>query len=146
MPKFTPENRKNIPKRGPSKRKLMIDAIKAECGGDEETFLRSVVRIGLGKNEDGSPAGDGPNATVLSLALQRLEPPLKAVQPAVSFEFDENAKPHEQAKQVMNAASSGKITPDVAKIFLDGLGMMLRIEEVTDLKERLEKLESSLDE
>lgn len=140
------KDRQPAKRRGPSKRTLMIDAIKSKCGSEKE-FLERVVEIGMGAPPSAeNPDGLAPNPQVLSLALQRLEPALKPVQPAVTFELSEDANPHEQAKQVMQAASKGEISPEVAKIFLDGLGMMLKIEEVTELKDRLERLEASLAE
>ena len=62
----------------------------------------------------------------------------------VRFDLDPNAKPSENAIKIMHAAANGVISPDVAKIFLDGVSAMMKIEEVTELSERLKALEDKL--
>ena len=41
------EKRKDLPARGKGKKSLMLEAIQAVCG-DEQDFLRQVITIGLG--------------------------------------------------------------------------------------------------
>ena len=59
--------------RGKSKKTLMLDAIKAECKSEEE-FLKGVVRAAIGDPEGQIP----PNAQLMTLVLNRIEPPLKS--------------------------------------------------------------------
>lgn len=128
-----------LPPRGKAKKTLMLEAIREVCG-DEQEFLRKVVAIGLG-----DPKSDlAPNPTLLTIVLNRIEPPLKAVSPKVSFEFNSKLKPHEQANQVLDAVADGRLAPDIGQMFIASIKSMVDIEEYTDLKERIEKLEAAL--
>lgn len=129
----------NLPPRGKGKKSLMLEAIRSVCK-DEHEFLKQVVIIGLGDavNEV------APNPTLLTLVLNRIEPPLKAIAPMVEFEFDSNSKPHEQASQILKAVSSSQIAPDIGQMFIGSIKSMIDIEEYTDLKERIEKLEATI--
>ena len=64
--------------------------------------------------------------------------------PMVDFEFDENASPNVQASQVMKAVSDGLIAPDSGQMFISSIASMLKIEEVTEIKDRLDKIEEAL--
>ena len=127
--------------RGKGKKTLMLDAIRASVAGGEAEFLQEVVTIALGKSggEDAKP-----NPQLLTLVLQRIEPPLKSTMPLIEFDFDENAVPSVQAGQVMKAVSEGIIAPDVGQLFISSIASMLKIEEVTELKDRLDKIEEAL--
>lgn len=133
--KYQPKERKP---RGKGKRTLMLDAIRKTCGSEEE-FLEAVVRSALG-DDDGKP-----NPTLMTMVIQRIEPPIKSVMPMVEFDFDQDAKPNVQASQIMKAASEGKISPDVANMFISSISSMLKIAEVTDLEDRIKALENEQD-
>ncbi len=146
---ITSDKRKTMPPRGRGKKSLMLDAIRAVCKGGEEEFLQKVVAIGLGgwtkpEDENEKPVFQQPNQHLLSLALNRIEPPLKPVSPMVDFEFSKDAKPHEQANQILSAVSDGHISPDIGQMLIASIKSMVDIEEYTDLKERIEKLEATL--
>jgi len=129
----------NLPPRGKGKKSLMLEAIRAVCK-TEQAFLEQVVTIGLGDvlNEV------APNPTLLTLALNRIEPPLKAISPMVEFDFEPDSKPHEQAAQVLKAVSNSNIAPDIGQMLISSIKNTIEIEEYTDLKERIEKLEKAL--
>ena len=46
--------------------------------------------------------------------------------------------------QVMSAAAKGLIPPDIANTFIQSIKSMIDIEEYTDLKDRIEKIEAAL--
>lgn len=130
----------------------MLEAIRDVCG-TEQDFLKKVVVVGLGgwtqpeQKEDEDPVEpvfQNPNPALLTLVLNRIEPPLKAIAPMVDFNFDANAKPHNQANQILKAISSGKIPPDIGQMFIQSIKSMIDIEEYTSLKERIEQIEKSL--
>lgn len=129
--------------RGKGKRTLMLDAIRASVKGGEAEFLQEVVTIALGKSggEDVKP-----NPQLLTLVLQRIEPPLKSTMPLIEFDFDETATPSAQAGQVMKAVSDGVIAPDVGQLFIGSIAAMLKITEVTELEDRIKALEANGDE
>lgn len=127
-----------LPPRGKGKKSLMLDAIRDVCG-NEQDFLKQVVAIGLGDGKESLP-----NPALLTLVLNRIEPPLKAIAPLVDFEFKADDKPHKQAADVLNAMASGKIPSDIGNVFIQSIKSMIDIEEYTDLKERLISIEQSL--
>ena len=135
--KIDKDKRKELPSRGKGKKTLMLDAVRATCGSEAE-FLERVVEVAIGG--DDTP----PNMQLMTLVLQRIEPPMKSTMPLVDFTFDSNLKPNDQASQVLQAASEGKIAPDVANIFISSIASMLKIDEVTELQKRLEAIEDSL--
>lgn len=148
---LTKETRKEMPPRGKAKKTLMLDAIKAVCGNEKE-FLEKVVSIGLGgwtqpeQKEDEPPVDPifhPSNPALLTLVLNRIEPPLKAISPNVEFTFRSDAKPHEQAADVMTAIASGEIPADIGQIFITSISSMLKIQELTDFEERLKAIEDA---
>lgn len=136
--RFTSENQ---PKgRGKSKKTLMLEAIRAHCGTEQE-FLERVIVAGLGDPKNEVPS----NPALLSLVLNRIEPPLKAISPMIEFDFRRNAKPHEQAADVLSAVSDGLIAPDVGQMFIASIQSMLKIQEVTDIDDRLKAMEAQIE-
>lgn len=123
--------------RGKGKRTLMLDAIKSVCGSEKE-FLEAVVRQAMGDEET------KPNPTLMTMVIQRIEPPIKSVMPFVEFDFNPKSSPADQASQVMKAAAEGKVSPDVANMFVSSIASMLKIEEITELQKRIEQIESQL--
>jgi hypothetical protein len=146
-------NKENQPKkenrkpRGKSKRTLMLDAIRQQCGtkekpGDEMDYLIKVVEASLGDNLADPPLP--PNPALMAIVMNRIEPPLKSTFPMVEFDFNAKSTPSDQASQVMAAAAKGEISPDIANMFVSSIANMLRIDEVTELQKRIEALEKSL--
>ena len=136
-----PENRKP---RGKSKRTLMLDAIRQYCGtkdkpGNEMDYLIAVIKASLGDPMTDPPLP--PNPALMSIVMNRIEPPLKSTSPLVEFEFSAKATPSEQASQVLTAAAKGEIPPDIAHTFVSAIASMLKIDEVTELQKRIEALE-----
>ena len=76
--------------------------------------------------------------------LIRLSPIPKATAPMVKFEFPKDAKPHIQAAHVLAAIAEGEIPSDIGNVFVQSIKAMIDIEEYTDLKERIIKLEETL--
>ena len=125
--------------RGKAKKSLMLEAIRKVCN-TEQDFLEKVVAIGLGDPLSELP----PNPALLTLVINRIEPPLKAIAPMVEFEFNSDAKPHEQANQILKAVANSQIAPDIGQMFVASIKSMIDIEEFTSLKARIEALEKAL--
>ena len=139
---FNKENQpKDRPPRGPAKKTLMLNAIREQCEDGEEGFLKKVVEIGLG-----NPIKEiAPNPTLLSLVINRIEPPLKSTMPLTNFEFDTTLNVHEQALQVIRAVSEGLLAPDVGSMIVTSLATTIKIQEITDIDERLKVMESHIE-
>jgi hypothetical protein len=128
----------------PTKRKTMKPRGKSE----RTKILESLERIG--KTETGfydhlsERAFDPEDNFALKELLARLSPIPKQVAPLVQFDFPKKAKPHVQADYVLNAIAAGKIPSDIGNVFIQSIKSMIDIEEYTDLKERIEGIETAL--
>lgn len=139
----------NLPARGRGKKSLMLDAIRDVCK-DEHEFLKQMVVIGIGgltkvsgPDEDEEFEYKNPNPMLLSLVMNRIEPPLKSVSPTYKFDFDPEADLHKQAKQVLDAMAKGEIPSDIGQLFITSISSMLNIQEKTDFEERLKAIEDA---
>lgn len=122
-----------MPPRGKSERTKILEAMK-RAGETEDGFYDLLVTRAL----------DPKDKFTFRELLVRLSPIPKQTSPLVEFELDELAKPHEQAGQILKAISSGAIPADTGNTFIQSIKAMIDIEEYTDLKGRIEKLEVAL--
>jgi hypothetical protein len=120
-------------RRGKSERTKILDAMKA-VGTSEKDFYELLVTKATSEDD---------NFTFKEL-LVRLSPLPKAVAPLVKFEFPKKKAPHIQAAYVLDAVAKGIIPSDTGNTFIQSIKAMIDIEEYTDLKERIEKLEKAL--
>lgn len=131
---FTKTTRpKTKSRRGKSERTKILEAMK-RAGVSESGFYDLLVDRATDKND---------NFTFKEL-LVRMSPIPKAVAPLVKFEFPKKDKPHVQAAYVLDAVSKGIIPSDIGNTFIQSIKAMIDIEEFTNLKERIEKIEESL--
>lgn len=139
---FTEGNQpKDRKPRGKGKKVLMIDAIRSTCG-DEKEFLERVVKAAMG-----DPLADPvilPNAQLLTLVLQRIEAPLKSTAPLIEFDFPENGTPTEKALSIVESISDGILPMDIGQGLIGIIKDSVIIEEGTDLKKRIEKIEEMI--
>lgn len=134
-------------RRGRSKRNLILEAIKEaslmEANPDssnedvEKLFFTHIAKQAA--NPESENFG-----MCLKLLADKGWSSIKPTMEHVEFTFDENAEPHIQAAQVMKAASDGVIAPDVANMFIGSIASMLKIQEVTELADRLKAIEEQL--
>ena len=148
MPKtktsITSETRKDMPSRGRSKKTLILEMLREESLLDlkpkstdedaEKAFFKHIAKSAF-DHEDSN------RGVCLNLLANKGWANLKPSNELIEFDFDVNAKPHIQASQAMNAAANGVIPPDLARVFVDGIASMLKIQEVTDFEERLAAIE-----
>jgi len=137
----------NLPSRGRSAKTLILEMMRDESLIDldpnstkeeaEKAFLKHIAKRAFNIE-------DANSGRCLTLLVNKGWPNIKPSNEAVEFEFDEEALPHKQAGQVMSAAASGVIPPDIANTFIQSIKAMIDIEEYTDLKDRIEKLEKAL--
>jgi len=126
-----PKERKG---RGKSERTKILDAMK-RAGQTEEGFYDLLMAKAFNPED---------NFTFKEL-LSRMSPTPKAVAPMVTFNFDSTANLHEQSGQVLEAISEGVLPPDIGSSILTGISSMVRVKEVTDIDERLKKMECQID-
>lgn len=146
MPVFTEEIQPER-RRGRSFKTKILDVVKSESliGASPDMSDKELEKLYLKHfAERAFDSGDSASSTLMKELLNRSYPPLKTVMPMVEFEFSEGAKPIEQAAQILKAASTGTISPDVAQIFISAIASMMKIDEVTEIAERLTEIEKAL--
>lgn len=82
--------------------------------------------------------------TILKELLTRAYPPLKPTQQTIHFSFAPGSTPTEQVSQILEATSRGEIPPDIATSLAATIKSAVDIEAMTDIKERLQRLEALL--
>lgn len=142
----------NLPSRGKSNKNRILDAIRSESVRSliglvgeptrdqaEEAFFSHVAKRAF--NVDDKDSGQ-----MLKVLADKGWSSVKPTMERVEFEFDSTSTPDKQASQVLEAASKGLISPDVANMFIDSISKMLKIDEITAIKNRLEAIEEALNE
>ena len=119
--------------RGKSERTKILEAMKRK-GKTESGFYDELVTRAFNPED---------NFTFKEL-LTRMSPIPKAVAPLYKFTLPKNSKPHEKADYVLTAIADGVLPGDVGNTCIQAIKAMIDIEEYTDLKDRIEKLEELL--
>lgn len=138
----------NLAPRGRSVKTIILEAIRENSHLDltpestkddaEKAFFNHIAMSAF--NLDDSNRG-----TCLTLLGNKGWPNLKPSNETVNFHFEPDSPPHKQAAQVLKAVSEGNLQPDIGNTFIQSIKAMIDIEEYTDLKERIEKLEKVID-
>jgi hypothetical protein len=130
---LTKETRAKQSGRGKSERTKILEAMK-RYGQTEDGFYNLLME----------KAFDPEDKFTFKELLLRISPIPKSVSPLVEFDFPKKAKPHVQASFVLAAIADGKIPSDTGNVFIQSIKAMIDIEEYTDLKDRIDKLEKAL--
>ncbi|MEJ7804336.1 MAG: DUF5681 domain-containing protein [Telluria sp.] len=85
-------------------------------------------------------AGDTQAARLL---LERVLPPVKAIEATVELDLPVGASLTEQGEAIVRSVASGLLAPGQAGALLTGLGSIARLKEVDELTGRLEALEKA---
>lgn len=145
---LTPDKRKDMPPRGKGKQTVILDAIKDKAllglGSESTRDDAEKAIFGFMAESAFNPTVDTAviSTTCLTLLMKKGWPDVKSTSPCIEFDFDKDAKPHVQASQVMKAAADGLIPPDIANMFVSSIASMMKIQEVTDIEDRLNALEA----
>ena len=147
--KITPEDRKKMPSRGRSKRTLILESIKEKAllGLNESATNEEAEKAVFGfmaqqaffPTEEGAAVAN----TCLSQLMKKGWPDVKAQDPCVEFDLDTSKSPVHQSRQIMDAVSKGEIPPSIGISLINAMASVLKIDEVSEIKERLEALEAS---
>lgn len=137
----------NLPPRGRSNKTLILESIRESSLLElnknstkeeaEKAFFKHVANRAFNVEDQNS-------GMCLKLLGDKGWASVKPSSEMVVFDFSKDGKPFEQAAEVMYAASNGEIAPDIANTFIQSIKSMVDIEEYTNLKERIEKLEETL--
>ena len=137
----------NAGRRGRSFKNKLLDVIKSEglIGANSKMDHSELETLYL--THFANRAFDSEDAASPMLSKELLSksyPSLKSTMPTVNFNFTVKATASEQANEIIKAASEGVIPPDVAQIFITSLASMMKIEEVTEIANRLTEIEKAL--
>lgn len=134
----------NLPGRGMSNKNRVLEGILASgLAGLSSNATRDDAEIAFFKNiaDRAFDSEDKDSGMLLRFLGDKAYSSMKPTLGRVEFEFDVKASPSKQASQVMSAAASGEIAPDIANMFVSSIASMLKIDEVTELQKRIEALE-----
>lgn len=79
-----------------------------------------------------------------NIVLSRLQPPLRSRAERVNFKLDSDAPLTQQARQVLEAVSTGDIDPETGKLLIDSISSFAKLREQDELATRLELIEMTL--
>ncbi|OJA07375.1 hypothetical protein QHL1GM_07875 [Halomonas sp. QHL1] len=79
-----------------------------------------------------------------NIVLSRLQPPLRSRAERVNFQLDSDAPLTQQARQVLEAVSTGDIDPETGKLLIDSISAFAKLREQDELATRLELIEMTL--
>lgn len=140
----------NLPARGKSNKTRVLNALRSESVKDllglsgeptkdqaEEAFFGRIAKRAL--NDD-----DPNSAMLLKVLVDKGWASPKSTLDPVEFSFPEDGTPAQKAFSVVDAISKGEVSPDVGQVIIGIIKDSVIIEEATDLKERLEEIESKL--
>jgi len=85
---------------------------------------------------------ENPDIYLLKDLMNRSFPPLKATMDTFNFELDPDSSPSDKAQAILVATSMGDIPPDVGTMLIGAAKNALDIEALTELKDRIMKLEA----
>lgn len=77
------------------------------------------------------------------LLLERVLPPVKAIEATVMLELAPDASLTDQREAIMRAVATGTLAPGQSGSLLTGLGAVARLMEVEELTKRLEALKKA---
>ncbi len=131
---YQPEKRGGGPKAGAQK---LREALERKFASGEvdgfDTFDDWLVHKALAEG-----------GVYLQILTSRAIPSYKPTLEPIKIEYPKTGTAVQKAEAVYDAIAGGEISPDVGQILIDALSKMLNIEEITDLKARLERIEEIL--
>lgn len=146
---FTKETRKSVSPRGKSKKTLILDAIKerALLGISANSTKDDVEKAVFGFMAEAAFNPTQDTAAVSNTCLNQLMKKgwsdLKAVDPSIEFQLSADTVTG-KAYEILDAISQGDIPPSTGVSLINALSSVMKIEEIGDLKDRLEAIEKAL--
>ena len=110
-----------------------ITRIRASLAGDVPEILAGLVT-----------AAKGGDVQAARLILERILPPVKAIEQAVKLQLPNDETLTTKASAVLSAAAAGELAPGQAAQLIAALGTLAKISEVDELAARITALEVKL--
>ena len=147
---ITPEKRKEMPSRGKGSKTLILESIKERAllelgeGSTKQDAEKAVFGFLAEAAFNPTPDTAVVSNTSLSMLMKKGWPDVKATMPLCEFDFDPKGTPVDKATDILNAVSNGELPADMGLSLISAMASVLKIEEVTELKDRLDKIEEAL--
>lgn len=135
---FSPEYQPEKKPRGKGWRTKILDALQEE-GKSEDDFIRYVLSRAF--NPDDPLSGK-----LLELVINRLSPMQKAVMPTYGFKWEDGLTPAQKVDRIIDAVANEELPADVANMLVGMIKDGLIIMDITELADRLERVEKLLQE
>lgn len=107
-------------------------ALRAQLAKGAEDVLKAILTA--------ATQGDMQAAKIV---IDRILPPIKAAAQPVRLDLPDTASPLDTARAIITATASGAMPPDIAAQLVAAVGTFCRIEDVEDLRERIDALEKA---
>ena len=108
-----------------------ITKLRASIAGEVPEILASLV-----------VAAKGGDVQAARLILERVLPPVKATEQAVTLQLPEDGSLTDQGWAVLAAVSAGSLAPGQGAQLLAAIGTLAKVTEIDELEARLTKLET----
>lgn len=131
--KFRPGKSGNPAGKPKGARNKATEAVMLLLEGESEKLTRKAIEKALD--------GDG---TALRLCLERLAPAPKSAAQPIYIELPESDNLASMARGFLTAAANGEIPPDIAALLVTAAAGVAKVEEMENVKERLEALERAI--
>ena len=109
-----------------------ITRLRAALTGDVPDILAGLVM-----------AAKGGDVQAARLILERILPPIKAIEQAVELQLPDGGTLTAKAAAVLSAAAAGNLAPGQAAQLIAALGTLAKIHEVDELAARITALEAT---
>ena len=107
-----------------------ITRLRASLAGDVPEILAGLVM-----------AAKGGDVQAARLILERILPPVKAIEQAVELQFPEGGTLTAQGRAVLAAVAGGELAPSQGAAMLGAIGTLARVTEIDELTARITTLE-----
>lgn len=147
---ITPEKRKEMPSRGKGSKTLILESIKERAllelgeGSTKQDAEKAVFGFLAEAAFNPTPDTAVVSNTSLSMLMKKGWPDVKATMPLCEFDFDPKGTPVDKATDILSAVSNGELPADMGLSLISAMASVLKIEEVTELKDRLDKIEEAI--
>ena len=129
MPKFAKGQSGNPAGRPPSHKK--IGQLRALIGKYAEPVIKRLIKLAVEEND----------VAAARILVERLIPPVKAVELPITLPLPPDASLADQGRAVVNALARGDLPPGQAGLILSGLGSLAKLVELDNIDRRLTALE-----
>jgi len=144
---MTSESRKKMKGRGKERRTIILEAMRdSNSFGALESDTVAEVENKYWKHIcDISVDKDHPDRQMFAKVISdKVAPNFKPSLERVKFDLDTTKSSSEQSEQILKAIASGEVPADVGKMLIEAIASIVKIDEYTELKDRIDNLEGVL--